>query len=242
MQLCFNFVSLFSRCFSFSFLSLQSFSFLKGITAVFELPASMQFGLNPQLGDMFRGVLSGGAAAGGLAALGAPSRRGEETTVGADTTMGFGGAPLELPDELPLDVGEFAPPELPAIEEFGVAPFGAPEEEEIFRGLEAEEALEKEGAEGEARPAVVERDWSGRTQKLKVFLDTQPERFSFDDLVENKSKRTCVRVFYEMLVLKSHGFIDVEQTEPYGDILVEKTERFDEEALGHSESEQSVVG
>ncbi|CAN1827684.1 Sister chromatid cohesion 1 protein 3 [Linum perenne] len=97
---------------------------------------------------------------------------------------------------------------------------------------------------------------SGRTRKFKSYLDSviravaeylerqspstptleEPcKEISLNKILEGKTRKLCARMFYETLVLKSYGVVeverkdpqehirlkfDVEQTEPYGDILL----------------------
>ena len=52
--------------------------------------------------------------------------------------------------------------------------------------------------------------------------DGQPssKALSLDDLVEGKSRLDACRWFFESLVLRNKGFLDLEQNQPYGDILL----------------------
>ncbi|KAL5793364.1 hypothetical protein ACOSP7_001958 [Xanthoceras sorbifolium] len=46
-------------------------------------------------------------------------------------------------------------------------------------------------------------------------------------LLEGKTKKGSARLFYEILVLKSKGYVDVKQDDAYGDILVQKVPKWD---------------
>jgi len=71
--------------------------------------------------------------------------------------------------------------------------------------------------------------WSTRTHKMFRYLDNKPEdAFSYDEMVSGKARKTAVGFAYELLVLKTHDLIDLEQNEAYGDILLKKTSRFKE--------------
>jgi cohesin complex subunit SCC1 len=43
---------------------------------------------------------------------------------------------------------------------------------------------------------------------------------TLDDLVEGKSRVDACRWFFEVLVLKSRDYVDLEQVEPYGNITI----------------------
>eukprot|EP01104_Vermistella_antarctica_P018220 TRINITY_DN6676_c0_g1_i1.p1 TRINITY_DN6676_c0_g1~~TRINITY_DN6676_c0_g1_i1.p1 ORF type:complete len:543 (-),score=154.26 TRINITY_DN6676_c0_g1_i1:1836-3464(-) len=85
--------------------------------------------------------------------------------------------------------------------------------------------------EGEQEPTYVAYDsFSERTRKmhnyLKEVFPSDTESISYNGLVEGKKKRTAATTFFEVLVLKSSGFIDIEQEEPYGEISISKTVHF----------------
>ncbi|KAL5549731.1 hypothetical protein UlMin_004962 [Ulmus minor] len=46
---------------------------------------------------------------------------------------------------------------------------------------------------------------------------------SLNKILEGKRRNLCARMFFETLVLKSHGLVDVEQEEPYGNINLKLT-------------------
>uniref|UniRef100_A0A7N0UV20 Uncharacterized protein n=1 Tax=Kalanchoe fedtschenkoi TaxID=63787 RepID=A0A7N0UV20_KALFE len=51
----------------------------------------------------------------------------------------------------------------------------------------------------------------------------QSATLSLNDILKNKSRKLCARMFYETLVLKSFDLIDVVQNESYGDITLKLT-------------------
>ncbi|XP_010032394.2 sister chromatid cohesion 1 protein 3 [Eucalyptus grandis] len=74
-----------------------------------------------------------------------------------------------------------------------------------------------------------------RTRAVAQFLQrrspTAPGQeeesgLSLTNTLEGKSRRLCARMFFETLVLKSYGLIDVQQDEAYGDILLKLTPTF----------------
>ncbi|KAF9597866.1 hypothetical protein IFM89_021951 [Coptis chinensis] len=60
------------------------------------------------------------------------------------------------------------------------------------------------------------KDQSPTTEGSKGPL----EKLILNKILEGKTRRKCARMFFETLVLKSHGLIDVEQEEAYGDITL----------------------
>lgn len=75
--------------------------------------------------------------------------------------------------------------------------------------------------------------WHKHTVKvldmLKRNLDnSSQENLSFEQLSEGCSRRTAAGVFFELLQLKTWDFVELNQDESYGDILVGKGVKFDE--------------
>lgn len=73
--------------------------------------------------------------------------------------------------------------------------------------------------------------WSKRTEKMFQWLDNNfqdQDEISYEAMVKGKKRRTAVGCFYELLVLKSHDFIQVEQPEAHGDIAISKTDKWDD--------------
>ncbi|KAJ8424426.1 hypothetical protein Cgig2_010655 [Carnegiea gigantea] len=58
---------------------------------------------------------------------------------------------------------------------------------------------------------------------LSKCLGSPPEELSLKSILEGRSRKLCMRMFYEIVVLKSHKVIDVKQDEPYGDITLKLT-------------------
>ncbi|XP_072962041.1 sister chromatid cohesion 1 protein 3-like [Typha angustifolia] len=48
----------------------------------------------------------------------------------------------------------------------------------------------------------------------------QSGTISLNRILEGKTRKQCARMFFETLVLKSYGLVDVQQEEDYGDILI----------------------
>ncbi|XP_012065510.2 sister chromatid cohesion 1 protein 3 isoform X1 [Jatropha curcas] len=53
--------------------------------------------------------------------------------------------------------------------------------------------------------------------------EDQSRDLSLNKILEGKTRKLCARMFFETLVLKSCGLIDVEQEQPYGDIILKLT-------------------
>ncbi|XP_044503241.1 sister chromatid cohesion 1 protein 2 isoform X3 [Mangifera indica] len=80
-------------------------------------------------------------------------------------------------------------------------------------------------------------EFSARTRMVAGYLHrsflyhknrSEDEAVNFFHLSEGKTKKESARLFYEILVLKSKGFVDVRQDEAYGDILVQKVPQWDQ--------------
>jgi cohesin complex subunit SCC1 len=66
-------------------------------------------------------------------------------------------------------------------------------------------------------------DWSLGSRKMLNHLSTQFENavsneLSLEDQVKGKSRADAAKMFYQVLVLRTHGYLDVEQNEPYDDV------------------------
>ncbi|CAA0820131.1 Unknown protein [Striga hermonthica] len=78
-----------------------------------------------------------------------------------------------------------------------------------------------------------EGTYSARTRVVgsyltKIFLSKRKHEkqvLHLSQLLAGKTRKESARLFYEMLVLKTRGCIDVEQEKPYGDILVRETSK-----------------
>ncbi|TYK00159.1 sister chromatid cohesion 1 protein 3 [Cucumis melo var. makuwa] len=58
---------------------------------------------------------------------------------------------------------------------------------------------------------------------IKSISDNSDQDLSLNGILEGKRRKLCARMFYETLVLKSFGLIDVQQDVPYGDITLKLT-------------------
>ncbi|KAM3253268.1 sister chromatid cohesion 1 protein 3-like [Capsicum annuum] len=52
---------------------------------------------------------------------------------------------------------------------------------------------------------------------------------SLNTILEGKTKKICARMFYEALVLKNCGLVNLNQNEPYGDVTLKVTSRLNEQ-------------
>ncbi|KAK6928670.1 Rad21/Rec8-like protein, N-terminal [Dillenia turbinata] len=62
-----------------------------------------------------------------------------------------------------------------------------------------------------------------RQSPIAELLDDVPGDLSLNKILEGKKRILCSRMFFETLVLKSYGLIDVEQGEPYADVTLKLT-------------------
>ncbi|XP_038881441.1 sister chromatid cohesion 1 protein 3 isoform X2 [Benincasa hispida] len=58
---------------------------------------------------------------------------------------------------------------------------------------------------------------------IKSISNDSTQDLSLNGILEGKRRKLCARMFYEILVLKSYGLIDVQQDVPYGDITLKLT-------------------
>eukprot|EP00741_Cyanophora_paradoxa_P002651 tig00000615_g2572.t1 len=96
----------------------------------------------------------------------------------------------------------------------------------VEAGGDLEEDLEAPGQQEAAHA------FSARTVKMmnlikKALADEEDDEahLSLADMTRGKKKKTAAGAFFELLVLSTRGYIRVEQEEPYGDILVRRTEK-----------------
>ncbi|PHT26958.1 hypothetical protein CQW23_33436 [Capsicum baccatum] len=52
---------------------------------------------------------------------------------------------------------------------------------------------------------------------------------SLNTILEGKTKKICARMFYEALVLKNCGLVNLNKNEPYGDVTLKVTSRLNEQ-------------
>ncbi|KAF2073384.1 hypothetical protein CYY_005297 [Polysphondylium violaceum] len=82
------------------------------------------------------------------------------------------------------------------------------------------------------------RIWSKKTASTHTILENyfnarpanEPIQFLNDMLqvtTQNKSRAVAAGIFYELLILKTKTLVDLEQSEPFGEISISKTELFD---------------
>ncbi len=48
------------------------------------------------------------------------------------------------------------------------------------------------------------------------------DALSFEDIVRGKSRNVAAGIFYQLLILKTHKYINLEQNEAYKDIKISK--------------------
>ncbi|GAB2278561.1 hypothetical protein Dimus_013238 [Dionaea muscipula] len=96
---------------------------------------------------------------------------------------------------------------------------------------------EPEQYEGDGKKPYV---WTAKTRAVASYLRRSimhqkqrkgEEAVQLSHLLRGKRKRESARLFYEILVLKCGGFVDLKQKRPFADILVRETDRM-EETLG----------
>ena len=72
-----------------------------------------------------------------------------------------------------------------------------------------------------------QQSWSLHTQRMHTFLELtfkakKSSQLSFNELAEGKRRKTVAATFFELLVLKSKGYVELAQAAPYADIKIAK--------------------
>jgi len=68
--------------------------------------------------------------------------------------------------------------------------------------------------------------WTIRTEKTLKYLNSKHQKsFVYEDLVKGKNRRTALGFFYELLVLKTHDMIDLNQEAAFRKVRFSKTEK-----------------
>ncbi|XP_027350779.1 sister chromatid cohesion 1 protein 2 [Abrus precatorius] len=79
--------------------------------------------------------------------------------------------------------------------------------------------------------------WSERTRKVASFLDQsflhaskkrEGHVMNFSQVLGGRLRKECARLFYEILVLSTTGYVDVQQNKAYGDIAISKHSKLDQ--------------
>ncbi|XP_045180950.1 double-strand-break repair protein rad21 homolog isoform X2 [Mercenaria mercenaria] len=74
-----------------------------------------------------------------------------------------------------------------------------------------------------------EQRWTKRTEQMQHTLDQgfrYTDELSFKDMARKLNRKQVTSKFYTLLVLKKHKVVEVNQTEPFGDILIGKGPKF----------------
>ncbi|XP_058765332.1 sister chromatid cohesion 1 protein 2-like isoform X1 [Vicia villosa] len=78
--------------------------------------------------------------------------------------------------------------------------------------------------------------WSERTRKVASYLhknfqhlekQKEADAVNLSQVSQGRSRKESARLFYEVLVLKTTNYVDVQQKDAYGDIAVRKLPKFD---------------
>ena len=77
--------------------------------------------------------------------------------------------------------------------------------------------------------AEQEKQWNKRSLQMQHSLEIAfryNEKLSFKELTRKHNRKQAASRFYSLLVLKKHQSVNLDQTEPFGDILITKGPRF----------------
>lgn len=101
---------------------------------------------------------------------------------------------------------------------------GSAEGDELFF-LEADNVSpnESQASQGVDSLSVRTRAVAQYLKRQSPISENSSEDLSLKKILEGKTRKMCARMFYETLVLKSYGLIDVEQEQPYQDITLKLT-------------------
>ena len=76
-----------------------------------------------------------------------------------------------------------------------------------------------------------EKRWNKRTQQMSYILNRSFTRgestVGFNELVERNNRKQVASKFYTLLVLKKMQAVEVEQTEPFGNIQISQGPKFE---------------
>ncbi|KAH3748514.1 double-strand-break repair protein rad21 homolog isoform X1 [Dreissena polymorpha] len=155
----------------------------------------------------------------------------EPQNISANISAIFGASVMEpshmdLPEVPSLIQPHFEDDGPPSIAPFSVAPHSvAPESVgPVSFGADVEG--------GEEMPETVEQEekrWTKRTEQMQHTLDQgfrYTDELSFKDMARKLNRKQVTSKFYTLLVLKKHKVVTVNQTEPFGDILIGKGPKF----------------
>ncbi|KAF3783918.1 Sister chromatid cohesion 1 protein 3 [Nymphaea thermarum] len=104
-----------------------------------------------------------------------------------------------------------------------------PEETPEFRLRHSSEDLDCLEADASQTGTTQDRAerWSVRTRAVAQYLKKSfkgpldsPGRLNLSNILEGRRRKECARMFYEVLVLKSRGCIELYQEKPYDDITI----------------------
>jgi len=113
-------------------------------------------------------------------------------------------------------------------------PSSEEDNDDIFGDMPADDFPEKEPSLDGSEVGEEEREerrWGKRTQQMMHILTRQLQNMntaSFKELVSRNNRKQVASKFYTFLVLKKQQQVELEQTEPYGDITVWRGPQFEE--------------
>ncbi|KAK9067363.1 hypothetical protein SSX86_014690 [Deinandra increscens subsp. villosa] len=98
--------------------------------------------------------------------------------------------------------------------------------------IQREEGPSSLGEDNQESVPVAEK-WSAVTKSVAGYLhsnfvnrkEKEEEAINLSQILKQKTKKESARFFYQTLVLKTGGYIDVKQEKPYGEIYVKQTSK-----------------
>ncbi|XP_059650447.1 sister chromatid cohesion 1 protein 3-like [Cornus florida] len=133
------------------------------------------------------------------------------------------GSEMETPMTFPeqLDVGDFVLSDIPEVMNSAEAEdldFLA--EDNTPAGIQGTPGVDQLSARTRAVAQFIKRKSSGTPTSRDLSGD-----LILNKILEGKRRKICARMFFETLVLKTRGLVDVQQEEPYGDITLRVTSK-----------------
>jgi hypothetical protein len=107
-------------------------------------------------------------------------------------------------------------------------------EEDFISAFPSEESRDPIGTQDdksvEGNEESYTSNWSERTRKTCLLLSGKLQEsdaeISLQSFLEGKSRSAAASLFLETLILKTHDYIELEQREPYADILIRRAAKF----------------
>ena len=157
-----------------------------------------------------------------------------DETFGADVTMGLDDMPEpEQQQEHEQPEGEEERAQGQAETDGDAQPRG--DADALYTGEDEEVVTSEQFAES---------GWTRRSKQVLSSFQGQLKKqdtLSFNTVTRGFNRKEAAQMLHEVLVLKTRGFIEVHQEEPFADIVISDADDADDEADGDEEEEERAV-